>query len=111
MPLSRVPGSRRDMGHIGPEAVLRRNPRVVSRQMEGRSGALLLHLDSTAYHSLNQTGALIWGVLDQPINVGRLLEILDREMGDGAVLHAEILAYLEELAGRGLVEVEEPAAS
>ena len=111
MPLSRVPGSRRDMAHIGREAVLRRNPRVVSREMEGSSGALLLHLDSAAYHSLNRTGALIWGVLDQPTDVGRLLEILDREMGDGTVLQAEILTYLEELAGRGLVEVEEPAGS
>jgi hypothetical protein len=45
------------------------------------------------------------------MDVGKLLEILDREMGDGAVSHEEILTYLEELARRGLVEVEEPEGS
>lgn len=89
------------------QTVLRRNPRVVSREMQGSSGALLLHLDSSAYHSLNETGALIWGVLDRPLAVERLLELLDRELGDGAVLHEDILTYLDELAERGLVEVGE----
>lgn len=45
------------------QSVPARNPRVVhSRLAHGE--AVLLHLDSGAYHELNPIGAAIWDVLD-----------------------------------------------
>ena len=46
--------------------ILRRNPRVEYRGMGEREGGVLLHLDTAAYHGLNEVGALIWRLLEQP---------------------------------------------
>ena len=46
------------------DAVIRRNPQVVYRELAGEGGAVLLHLDSGAYHGLNETGILIWSLID-----------------------------------------------
>jgi hypothetical protein len=46
------------------DGVIRRNPRVVSRELAAEGGAVLLHLESGAYHGLNETGILIWSLAD-----------------------------------------------
>ena len=50
---------------------IRRNPQVVYRELAGGSG-VLLHLESGAYHGLNETGSLIWGqrLDDAPDDLG-----------------------------------------
>ena len=73
--------------------------------MQDSKGTLLLHLDSTAYHSLNQTGAFIWAALDRPCTVQGLLDLLDQEYGAGVVSEGDVLTYVDELVGRGLAEL------
>jgi hypothetical protein len=41
------------------DGVIPRNPQVVSRELAGEGGAVLLHIESRAYHRLNETGILI----------------------------------------------------
>jgi hypothetical protein len=46
------------------DGVISRNPQVVYRELAGEGGGVLLHLESGAYHGLNETGSLIWELLD-----------------------------------------------
>jgi Coenzyme PQQ synthesis protein D (PqqD) len=86
------------------DGVIRRNPQVVYRELAGEGGAVLLHLESGAYHGLNETGVLIWSLIDGE----RTLDELVAELGEhleGAPddLGAEIERFLAELRERDLI--------
>jgi hypothetical protein len=65
------------------DGVIRRNPQVVYRELAGEGGAVLLHLESGAYHGLNETGVLIWSLIDGERTLDELVAEL-RERLDGA---------------------------
>jgi hypothetical protein len=85
--------------------VLRRNPRVEYRSMGEGEGGVLLHLDTAAYHGLNEVGALIWRLLEEPKAFDTLLqELRDQLQEVPPQFEEEIGQFLDELAERGLVE-------
>jgi hypothetical protein len=85
--------------------VLRRNPRVEYRSMGEGEGGVLLHLDTAAYHGLNEVGALIWRLLEEPKAFDTLIqELRDRLQKVPPQFEEEIGQFLGELAERGLVE-------
>jgi hypothetical protein len=85
--------------------VLRRNPRVEYRSMGEGEGGVLLHLDTAAYHGLNEVGALIWRLLEEPTAFDTLLqELRDRLQQVPPQFEEEIGQFVDELAERGLVE-------
>ena len=85
--------------------VLRRNPRVEYRSMGEGEGGVLLHLDTAAYHGLNEVGALIWRLLEEPKAFDTLLqELRDRLQDLPPEFEEEIGQFVDELAQRGLVE-------
>jgi hypothetical protein len=89
--------------------VLRRNPRVEYRSMGEGEGGVLLHLDTAAYHGLNEVGALIWRLLEEP----KPLDVLLRELGGELQevpprFEDEIRQFLSELAERDLILTESP---
>ncbi len=43
---------------------IRRSEDVVYRELAADEGAVLLHVESGAYHGLNGTGSLIWSLID-----------------------------------------------
>ena len=53
---------------------IRKNPQVVYRALAGEGG-VLLHLESGAYHGLNEVGTLIWGLLDEDKTFDRLVAV------------------------------------
>ena len=69
-------------------------------------GAVVLHLGSGAYHSVNATGALTWSLLDGRRDARAVAAAL-REHVDGTPddLEADVAAFVAELAVRGLVDV------
>jgi hypothetical protein len=74
---------------------------VVFRDLD--QGGVVLHLGSGEYHGLNQAGMLIWGLLD-----GRRLDELvaavrERVQDSPAELEAQVRAFVDGLAQRGLV--------
>jgi hypothetical protein len=84
---------------LGPNTTIRRNDRAVFRKLTDGS-AVILHLDSTAYHGLSQVGSVIWGLLERPRPFGDLTEEV-RQAFDDAPDHldedvAEFLVALEE---------------
>jgi hypothetical protein len=85
--------------------VLQRNPRVEYRSMGEGEGGVLLHLDTAAYHGLNEVGALIWRLLEEPKAFDTLLQELRDQLKEvPPQFEEEIRQFLGELAERGLVE-------
>jgi hypothetical protein len=88
------------------EAIVRRSPRAVFRELADGSG-VLLHLDSTAYYAVNGIGVLIWSLLeDHDTITGIARELRARLEGTPPDLEADVAAYVGELRARGLVLVE-----
>jgi hypothetical protein len=89
--------------------VLRRNPRVEYRSMGEGEGGVLLHLDTAAYHGLNEVGALIWRLLEEPKPFEVLLPELRGELQDvPSRFEDEIRQFLSELAERDLILTASP---
>jgi hypothetical protein len=89
--------------------VLRRNPRVEYRSMGEGEGGVLLHLDTAAYHGLNEVGAVIWRLLEEPKPFDVLLRELRGELQDvPSRFEDEIRQFLSELAERDLILTVSP---
>lgn len=66
--------------------------------------AVLLHLDSGAYHELNPVGAEIWELLDGERGAGEITaELRARVMDPPEDLEEIVSDYLDELRERDLV--------
>lgn len=89
--------------------VLRRNPRVEYRSMGEGEGGVLLHLDTAAYHGLNEVGAVIWRLLEEPKPFDVLLRELRGELQEvPSRFEDEIRQFLSELAERDLILTVSP---
>ena len=96
---------------IDTTTLLRRNPRVESRSMGEGEGGVLLHLDTAAYHGLNEVGVLIWSLLEEQKQVDVLLQELRAQLQDVPPdFEGEIRQFLADLADRDLI-LTEPAPS
>lgn len=85
--------------------VLRQNPRVEFRNLAGE-GAVLLHLDTAAYHGVNQVGALVWSLLDGVTFADLLMKLKTVIVGAPAGFEGEIEEFIGALVTRDLVLVE-----
>ena len=91
------------------EAVLRRSPRVAYRDLGAGRGAVLLRLDTGAYHGINQTGVLIWSLLESSPRYAELVPKLRAQLKSvPAAFEKEIDEFLSTLRDRDLIEVIEP---
>lgn len=90
------------------DATIRPNPRVEHRTLSGGE-AVLLHLDTAAYHGLNRMGEVIWEALGHGATFGELVEkvraLLDEVPPE---LESDLEGFLGALADRELVLVEAP---
>jgi Coenzyme PQQ synthesis protein D (PqqD) len=92
---------------LEPQTLIQRSPRAVHRNLTGGAGAVLLHLDTAAYHGINQVGAIVWNLLEQDTTVQRLMEELrGRLEAVPASLEEEIREFVEELVDRDLVRLK-----
>jgi hypothetical protein len=88
-------------------AILKRNPRVEFRSLGEGEGGVLLHLDTAAYHGLNEVGCLIWKLLDDQPRFSVLLTDLKARLEQlPPTFEAEISEFLDDLAERDLVLLE-----
>jgi hypothetical protein len=94
---------------IDSTTLLRRNPRVESRSMGEGEGGVLLHLDTAAYHGLNEVGVVIWSLLEEQKRLDVLLQELRHQLQDVPPgFEGEIRQFLTDLAERDLI-LTEPA--
>lgn len=86
----------------GPTVRFRRNPAVLSRDLEGE--AVLLEPGSGRYFSLNPTGRRVWQLLAEGPPIAACLATLTREFeAPAAVLERDLVALLLDLEREGLV--------
>jgi hypothetical protein len=91
---------------IDRDLVIRPNPRATYRKLADGSGGVLLHLDTAAYHGLNEVGAFVWSVMEAGITFGDLMERLSAEFVDAPpTLEDDIAYFLRSLEERGLVQI------
>jgi hypothetical protein len=92
--------------------IISRNPKIVSGEIAKGEEEVLLHLDTTAYHSLNKVGTLIWEMLETPMSLGDVVNRIKESVeGTPATLEQEITAFVQGLADRDLVILEQPDRS
>ena len=89
-------------------ALIARNPRVAFHPLTDGQGGVLLHLDTAAYHGLNEVGFIIWELLGEELRFDRLLSLVKSRFVDApATLDEEISAYVEDLRARDLIRVSD----
>lgn len=73
---------------------------------------MLLHLDTDAYYSLNRLGTVIWHEIEAPIRLGELIDrVGDRLSEVPSTLEHDIIVFLDNLAERELIVLEERGAN
>lgn len=86
---------------------IRRESRATYRQLADGS-AVILHLDTTAYHTVNETGAAIWELLAEPTTLRAVVDGLGAQLDERPEgLEEDTAAFVEALAARGLVVLDE----
>jgi len=69
--------------------------------------AVILDMKSGVYYGLNPVGARVWSLIQEPRTIGAVLETLLEEYDvEPGCCEAELFALIEDLAGRGLVEMK-----
>ena len=92
--------------NLSPDAVLARNPRVAYRELNDGS-AVLLHLDTGAYHGLNDVGSLVWGALENQLTLSALISgIRDRFEGAPPTVGDDVRSFVSDLVDRDLLKVK-----
>jgi hypothetical protein len=89
---------------LAPETVLHPHPSLVFTQLDDTE-AVLLHLDTKRYYTLNETGTRIWELLQQ----SRSAQEIALALQDNYALTDEealplLLAFMDELQQEGLVQ-------
>jgi Coenzyme PQQ synthesis protein D (PqqD) len=97
-------------GAITTSSVVARDAEAVSCELGG--GAALLDLRSGTYFSMNPVGAFVWGLLNDPVEVSTLHNVLHAryDVEPDACLE-DLLSLLQQLADAGLIRVANAGAS
>lgn len=93
---------------IDPTTRIRPSPRAAYRKLTEGAGAVLLNLDTAAYHGLNEVGALIWSLIEGGTTYGELVRGLRERLEDAPPeLEADVTNFLRDLQARDLVVLGE----
>ena len=87
---------------------------VVRNQVSSDLGgeAVILHLASGTYYSLNEVGALIWSLLQQPRKVRQIVDHVVAEYDvDRDECEADLYRLLDALSREGLIEIYDESAA
>jgi hypothetical protein len=104
-PGGRAAAMRRRM--IDSTAVIVRNPRVEYRKLADGGGAVLLNLDTAAYHGLNQTGSVIWETVGDGKPLDQVVPQVAALFEDAPpTLAREVAMFIEDLVARDLLRVD-----
>jgi hypothetical protein len=69
---------------------------------------ILLSMQSAEYYGLDSVGSRIWELVREPIQVAKIRDVIAREYDvELERCEADVLAFLRELAVRGLLEVRD----
>ncbi len=93
------------MATITMESLVRRNDDVFVGVVDNDTVAM--NVQSGKYYHLNETGSRIFALLEEPQSVKALCEELDKQFrAEDAVLRQDVLDFVGEMAGLGLVSID-----
>lgn len=94
---------------IDPKTAIRRNSRVAHHELGQGQGGVLLHLDTGAYHGVNEVGFLVWQLLDGEKTFAELISGLKERLEEPPpTLAEEIAAFVMDLGDRDLLILRQP---
>lgn len=71
-------------------------------------GVVVLNLETNVYYTLQGTAKTIWESIREPVSVEKLVgQLLQRYDADPERCRSEVLRFLEQLVGQGLVEIRQ----
>ena len=77
----------------------------ISRDLDGE--AVILNMKSGVYCGLNEVGARIWQLIQEPMSVGHIRDILLEEYNvESDLCKKDLLALLQKLTDHGLIEIK-----
>lgn len=86
------------------ETRVARNPKLIGAELDDET--VLLGVEQAAYFGLDATAQAIWHQIEQPRRVDEIVAALTtRYAVDPAQCAAQTCAFLEKLAGEGLIEI------
>ncbi len=86
-------------------SIVRKSPDQVSCDMGGES--VMLHIKSGMYYGTDETGALIWNLLDEPRAVGDIRDAIAEEFDVGKEqCERDLIAFLAEMRAADLIEIQ-----
>ena len=92
------------------DSVLKLPEEVIFQELD--SEAVLLNLRSGVYYGLNNVGARIWSLIQQPRTVAEIRDtILQEYEVEPERSEPDVIALLQKLAGEGLIEIKDETNS
>jgi len=89
------------------ESKISRSEKAVARRLEEGEGGVILHLESGAYHGVNEVGLVIWELLETEPTVQQLIENLRDRIDDPPPhLEDDVVSFLTQVRERDLIVVE-----
>ena len=99
-----MPAAMTSQLHLPPHATVVRNPAPISADLDGE--VVILSIDKGRYYSMNEVGSRIWALVERPISVAALIDLLVGEFEvEREICREEVLAFLCELHADGLVQI------
>lgn len=84
------------------QTILKRKSGLMTANMNG--SAVMMDIATGKYYNLGETGGHIWELLEQPTSLSDLLNALTAEYDvSPEQCKADVLAFLQQLADRGLL--------
>ena len=94
---------------ISPQAIISPMPEQISSELNGE--AVILDLSSGVYYGLNEVGARIWQIIQEPCSLEKIQNVLIEEYDvEPDLCKQEILKLLLELKNAKLIEVKDETA-
>lgn len=88
------------------DAIVTRNDEMMSAPVDRE--IVFLNQSTDSYVALDEVGRKIWDLLDRPRRVGELIDVLCSEYdGPRETITADVVAFLRELDGEGIVRIND----
>lgn len=95
---------------ITKQSIVSASKAQVSSELSGE--AIILDMKSGVYYGLNEVGASIWNLIQQPKTLAEIQDFILAEYEvEPEQCDRDILVLLEDLAAKGLVEVKHEAVA
>jgi hypothetical protein len=90
---------------LTPESIVKKNPTLLSTRVD--NDVFILNPLRESYVGLDEIGRRLWDLMEAPTRVDRLCaQVAQEYQGDLLQIPADVMAFLNELNGEGLLEVQ-----